>query len=90
VPNQLASEGDRTRFAGAKAWGSTVPSHGAKIAASAMSSRRTPPRRIIGCLLAKVATQPERRGDATMGGRSAAADSTKGASARGSDATLNI
>ena len=64
-PNQKSAEGARVRFAGARAVGSTVPSHGAKIATKAMTARMARPIAIVGWLT----TKPHRPRRSFTGGR---------------------
>src|SRR6478609_3989877 len=47
-PNQNSAEGCFRRLIGATACGSTVPSHGAKIAISTIASNTTPPTIAVG------------------------------------------
>src|SRR5208283_808130 len=49
VPNQNSRDGGLRRLMGATAWGSTVPSHGARIATAIMHRRMPPPMSAVGC-----------------------------------------
>src|SRR5712672_160809 len=48
VPNQKSAEGGFSRLIGATAWGSIVPSHGAKIAIAIMQIRIAAPISAVG------------------------------------------
>src|SRR5688500_5804539 len=48
LPNQNSADGCRSRLTGSTACGSTVPSHGAKIATRTIANRTTPPTIAVG------------------------------------------
>src|SRR5436190_17171914 len=64
-PNQNSLEGCLSRWIGATACGSTVPSHGASSASAIMARRMTPPAIAVGCRR-KASLNLSQVGDAAM------------------------